>query len=168
MWPHLFTLYASQIFKTIQANVIVRVTKIACFPFSLVLCYLSLYWKLQPHTWPHSRFPFWLICNFNESVRLQIVLISPKKQKEKQPKNFPKWKLLVKIDNQTFNLFLKWRSSINSTKWCDVHFSLFLSYCCSTTVKQNMIPSLGTTNFHHFNCWVLLRSYSFDLPLQKG
>ena len=33
-----------------------------------------------------------------------------KKQKEKQAKTFPKWKLLVKIDNQTIALFVKWIS----------------------------------------------------------
>ena len=32
-------------------------------------------------------------------------------QKEKQAKNIPKWKLLVKIDKQSFNLFVKWISS---------------------------------------------------------
>ena len=41
MWPHLFPLYASQIFKTMLANGIVWVTKIAWCCFRIPLRYAT-------------------------------------------------------------------------------------------------------------------------------
>ena len=120
MWPHLFPLYASQIYKTILANGIVWVTTIVlcCFP-CVTLFVVVFTGNSITITWPDSRFLFWL-CNFNKSVRLQIVFVSQKnktkqnknkKTERKQAKSLPKWNFLAKIDNQTFNLFVKWISS---------------------------------------------------------